>query len=124
MCTKPPRQPCIKTPKEYGMEYESINFYSSDGVKLSAWEIGCSGSNRLAIITHPLGCNKYGFNPNHPGANKQTGYKIELLKLAKVLYDAGYNVLTMDMRGHGESGHSKQQINSVGPHGSMDIIGC
>ena len=90
------------------MEYESVNFYSSDGVKLSAWEISNEGSNRLAVVTHALGCNKYGFNPNQPQAYKITNHHIEFLKLAKVLYEEGYNIITMDMRGHGESGHSKE----------------
>ena len=106
------------------MEYESVNFYSTDGVKLSAWEIPCKGSNRLAIISHAFTCNKYGFNPDLPGASKNTPVHVESLKLVKVLHKAGYNVITMDMRGHGNSDDSKEDISTMGPHEARDIIGC
>lgn len=33
------KQPLIKNPSDYGMEYEELNFNTEDGVNLAAWLI-------------------------------------------------------------------------------------
>ena len=118
--TKPIRQNLPKTPKDYGMDFNDVNFLSSDGVQLSAWEIPCEGSDRLAMISHPLNCNKYGFQPNEKTV--ATPVHVESLKLVKRIHEAGYNVITVDLRGAGDSGDSKEGISTVGPHEARDII--
>lgn len=92
----PPRLKNLKTPKDFGMEYQSVNIIASDGVRLSAWEID-QGSQKLAIINHPLSCTRYGSEKGFDGV------PVEFLPMVKHLYDAGFNILTYDHRGQGES---------------------
>jgi pimeloyl-ACP methyl ester carboxylesterase len=74
------------TPSEIGVSWEAVSFPSFDGTPLSAWLIPNESTTRSVILLH-------GF-----GGNKGT-----MLAVAEML--AGdFNVLAMDVRGHGESG--------------------
>ena len=53
------RQPVPKTPKDYGMDFQNIEFTSADGVNLKGWLIPAK-SNKLIVITHVGGLTKYG----------------------------------------------------------------
>lgn len=66
------RTPVLRTPKEYGLEYEDVWFPSLDGVVLEGWFIPCKGSKKLIIANHPLPCNRYGF-PGHLEQYNQFG---------------------------------------------------
>jgi len=85
-----------KNPKDFGMEYKSVDVIASDGIRLSAWEID-QGAQKLAIINHPLMCTRYGSEKGFDGV------AVEFLPMVKHLYDAGFNILTYDHRGQGES---------------------
>ena len=55
--TQPPRLGNPKNPSDYGIEsYKEVSIQAVDGVRLSAWEILTPGSDKLAIINHPLSC--------------------------------------------------------------------
>jgi pimeloyl-ACP methyl ester carboxylesterase len=97
------RAPILETPKDYGMEFDDITFTAADGIKLAAWFIPARGSDKLIICNHPATLNRYGF-PGHmePWSNFQD-VEVKFGKVYKALHDAGYNVLTYDLRGHGES---------------------
>ena len=93
---QPKRLSNPKTPAQYGMAYEEVSIQSIDGIRLSAWEIVQPG-DKLAIVNHPLTCTRYG------SVKGLDGVPVEFLPLLKVLYDAGYSIISYDQRGQGDS---------------------
>lgn len=87
--TTTPRQPPITaTPTESGLTFEDIAFPSAadDHLTLRGWWIPNPASQRAIILVH----GRYENRTAH-------------LALARPLWDAGYNVLLFDLRGHGQS---------------------
>ena len=120
--TRPHRTAMPKTPSDYGMAFEDVSFESLDGLRLSAWFIPSSG-NKLAVMNHPLYCSKYGFVPEGDVA-QLVPVHVEFLNTAKHLVDAGYNVLTYDLRNHGHSDASPGGFASIGHHEWQDAVGA
>lgn len=119
----PPRDPIVKRPSDYGMQYESVDILSSDGVRLSAWLMN-KNSDKLVIVNHPLNCSRYG------STKGMDGVAVEFLPMVKALYDAGYGIITYDQRGQGESDggvgktmKGKEVIVGVGATEWQDLIG-
>ncbi|WP_420553302.1 alpha/beta hydrolase family protein [Tenacibaculum aiptasiae] len=102
--------PILETPEDYGMGYKDVKFKAQDGVELAAWFIPAKNSNKLIICNHPATFNRYGF-PGHkePWSNFQD-VEVKFGNVYKALHDAGYNVLTYDLRNHGESGDAEANI--------------
>jgi len=48
-----------KNPKDYGMDFQNVEFKAEDKVNLKGWRIHTK-SNKLVIITHVGGLTKYG----------------------------------------------------------------
>jgi pimeloyl-ACP methyl ester carboxylesterase len=119
----PRRQPLVKNPVDYGMDYQDVEFQSPDSVLIKAWLIP-GGADRIAIVTHPMPFTRYGFSVKHQGFFKVTKKEVELLKTARVLHDAGYDVLTFDFRNHGESGEGNEGVCGVGLNEWPDVIGA
>lgn len=117
------RTPVLRTPKEVGLEYEESWFPSADGVTLEAWFIPAD-SDRLLIVNHPMPCNRYGF-PGHlaPWNTMFGGFEVNFLPELKHLHDAGYNILTYDMRNHGRSGEGSGGISGIGLLECRDVLG-
>lgn len=119
----PPRVPLLARPNEYGMEFESASIMSSDGVRLSAWVMK-RDSNKLVIVNHPLMCNRSGC------VNGQDGVPVNFMPMLKALYDDGFNIITYDHRGQGESDGGrgatligKEAIVGVGAVEWQDFVG-
>ena len=94
----PERLPNPKTPADYGMEYRDVDITTADNVRLSAWEIpAATPSGKTVIVNHPLLTTRYG---SEEGLD---GVEAEFLPMVKHLHDAGYNVVTYDFRGQGDS---------------------
>lgn len=94
----PERLPNPKTPADYGMEYRDVDITTADNVRLSAWEIPASTpSGKTVIVNHPLLTTRYGSDEGLDGV------AAEFLPMVKHLHDAGYNVVTYDFRGQGDS---------------------
>jgi pimeloyl-ACP methyl ester carboxylesterase len=93
------RNPVTRTPAESGLEYSDVTFKSLDDVNLSAWYIPCDGSDKLVVFNHFMVGNKAGAVPHEDWGN----VAVDFLPIYKHLVDAGYNVLTYDLRNHGES---------------------
>lgn len=108
----PKRQPMVKNPSDYGLEYEDVNVKTKDGVTLAAWLIRGKGKG-VIIMGHPWTFSKYGYSLKHESFFK-SGYKrdVEFLPMVKHLVNAGYTVLLYDQRNHGESGPAPNN----GPH--------
>ena len=116
------RTPILRWPNEYGMEYEEIFFPAMDGETLEAWFIPAQ-SDRLLIFNHPMPCNRYGY-PGHLEPWKNFGgFEVNFLPEYKLLHDAGYNIVTYDMRNHGRSGTGSGGINGHGVLEYRDVIG-
>jgi pimeloyl-ACP methyl ester carboxylesterase len=96
------RQPLPKTPKDYGMDFQSIEFKAADGVNIKGWLIPAK-SNKLIVITHVGGLTKYGSTQQFSSFSKLYNEEIEFLKIAGHLHNEGYGVLMFDFRNHGES---------------------
>lgn len=89
--TKAQRKPIGATPDSVGLKYESLTFPSDgDGVTIAAWFIP-STSGKAIIQVHGI------------NSNRATG-EDKSLNLARDYVDLGYNMLMIDLRGHGESG--------------------
>ncbi|MDD3888128.1 MAG: hypothetical protein PHN19_05170 [Patescibacteria group bacterium] len=116
------RQPVPKTPKDYGMEYEKIEFKASDGVTIRGWLIP-GDKNKLIVMTHVGGLTKYGSTIAYKNITKLYNKEIQFLNTAKNLHNQGYWVLMFDFRNHGESDASPNKgIASVGLEEYKDVI--
>jgi pimeloyl-ACP methyl ester carboxylesterase len=77
-------------PATYGLAAERVGFRSQDDLEISGWWLtdGISAEARRAsvVVVHGLG-----------------GNRASMLPIAKFLVAAGYDVLAIDLRAHGES---------------------
>lgn len=120
---KPQRAPILRTPADYGMEYEDIFFPSFDGVPLEGWFIPAD-SNKLIIFNHPGTMNRYGF-PGHVEPWSQfVNFEVNFVKIQAELHKAGYNILAYDMRNHGNSGEANGGVTGMGLYEWRDVIGA
>jgi pimeloyl-ACP methyl ester carboxylesterase len=116
------RTPILRWPREYGMAYEEIFFPALDGVAIEGWFIPAD-SDRLLIFNHPMPCNRYGY-PGHVAPWQDFGgFEVNFLPEYKILHDAGYNIITYDMRNHGRSGMGSGGIIGHGVLEYRDVIG-
>ena len=118
------RTPVLRRPDEYGMEYEDVFFPSMDGITLEGWFIPAAGSDKLLVVNHPMTCNRYGF-PGHlaPWNTMFGGFEVNFLPELKALHDAGYNILTYDLRNHGRSAADPAGTSGLGLVEARDVVG-
>ncbi len=117
----PPRTPIFRTPAEYGLEYEEISFITADGVTIKGWFIP-GDSNNVIISNHFSPGNRYGFAGHMEGLDFAGGFEVNFLPRYKALHEAGYNVLTYDLRSHGESGNGADNISGVGYYEWQEVL--
>lgn len=121
----PLRSFIFKPPDEYGMEYQELVIPSDDGVPLEAWYIPAKEkSDKLIIFNHPMPMCRAGF-PRHFGMPWAVfdAVEIDFIIQYKHLTDAGYNVLTYDIRNHGNSGVANGSISGIGNWEWRDCVG-
>ena len=99
----PPRLPVLRTPEEYGLDFEEVSFSTADGVDVSAWFMPAKGSNKIVLSNHFSPGNKYGFAGHLEGLDFAGGFEVNFLPRYKALVEAGYNILAYDLRMHGGS---------------------
>jgi uncharacterized protein len=92
-------------PADFGLRSETVSFDSKDGIPLKAWWLPASGTPRGAVIV----------------AHGIDHTRQVMLPRAAFLVRGGYDVLAVDLRGHGESGGS---IVSPGLLEARDILGA
>jgi pimeloyl-ACP methyl ester carboxylesterase len=116
------RTPILRWPNEYGMDYEEIFFPAMDGITIEGWFIPAN-SDKLLIFNHPMPCNRYGYPGHLEPWQDFGGFEVNFLPEYKLLHDAGYNILTYDMRNHGRSGTGSGGVNGHGVLEYRDVIG-
>jgi uncharacterized protein len=116
------RTPRRQTPTDAGLDYESVTFQATDGVKLSGWFIPREGEGPGPVVAFVHGWlwNRLG---NISGRVPFTDRDVEFLPAAKALHDAGFHVLLFDLRRHGESEAGKGPL-TYGPREARDFIGA
>lgn len=93
------RAAVTRTPSELGLEFEDVSFDTEDGLTLRAWHIPARDSRKLLIFNHFMLANRAGALPNPDWGN----VSVDFMPIYKALTEAGYSVLTYDMRNHGAS---------------------
>lgn len=124
---KPLRSFIHKTPDDHGMTgWYDLSIPSDDGTPLEAWYIPAKGgdSDKLVIFNHASPMCRSGF-PGHfgpPWSNRDDG-EIDFVLQYKHLTDAGYNVLTYDLRNHGNSSSANNGLSGLGQWEWRDCVG-
>jgi len=93
--------PITGTPADIGIAYEEVTLITSDGLKISGWYLPGNKPYGVVVV-HGI------------WANKQA-----VLPIATILSEAGYQVLVIDLRGHGFSEGDQQ---SYGYYEALDVI--
>lgn len=75
------------TPADLHLPYDSITLQTSDGVRLAGWRLVPATPRGVIIVQHGYGT-----------------CRADPLALIALLFRAGYAVMCVDFRGHGESG--------------------
>jgi alpha-beta hydrolase superfamily lysophospholipase len=105
--SRPKRIALVGTPADLGLTYEPVEFTSEvDNVPLRGWWMPVASSDRAVVIVHGRDSSRTADNG-------------ELTQQAQGLVKAGYNVLTFDLRAHGESGGTRY---SFGPFERRDVL--
>lgn len=120
---KPQRTPIMKTPADYGLEYDDIFFPSLDGVPLEGWFIPAD-SDKLIICNHPATMNRYGFPGHLEPWSQFNDFEVNFVKIHAALHHAGYNVLAYDLRNHGTSGTANDSVCGFGLYEWRDVAGA
>lgn len=122
----PARQPVSIEPSDLGLPFENVQFPALDGVRLSGWFIpaalGTSRDGATIIFVHGWGWNRLGDAADDLMANMTGATPVEFLRLAHSLHYEGYNVLTFDLRNHGES--AGQPPVTFGQKEADDLLGA
>jgi alpha-beta hydrolase superfamily lysophospholipase len=124
---RPLRSFIFKTPADHGMStWETLTIASDDGIPLEAWYIPAKGgeSDKLVIFNHALPMCRAGY-PGHLGEpwSAFDAVEIDFVIQYKHLTDAGYNVLTYDVRNHGNSGAANNGLSGIGEWEWRDCVG-
>ncbi len=120
--SKPPRTPILRTPTEYGLEFEDVSFTTKDGVEIKGWFIPAANADKVIISNHFSPANRYGFAGHLEGLDFAGGFEVNFLPRYKALHDAGYSVLAYDLRSHGASGDGEGSISGVGYYEWQEVL--
>jgi len=122
MMVKPHQSPMFDNPAFYGLDYEQVEFKTSDEVTLRGRLI--KGSTDKVIVQSHFGvqCNRAGYCPKGKGIIKPWKSNISFLRQAKYLAENGYSVLMYDLRGHGQSDTGPIPWVTWGPEEAKDVI--
>jgi len=102
-----------ENPSTFGLAYEDVTFISRDDeIDLKGWFFPVAGSDRVIILVH--GVDLHRADPS-----------IGMLNITAGLVKFGFNVLTFDLRGHGQSGGNSRYVGHFEKrdlHGAIDYI--
>lgn len=120
----PSKTPVFDTPENHGLDYEDVEFPARDGLTIRGWLL--RGSTDRVVIQNHFGIQacRAGYTPDGKGPVKPWNDPIRFLTLSKALVDAGYTVLTYDMRNHGESDKTDPALAATGASEYQDVLGA
>lgn len=78
---KPDHHVFCNSPVELNLAFEEVIVRTADGIDLPSWFIPAAGSKKGIVLVHGFGGSRY-----------------EGLRFARVLHDAGYNLLALNLR--------------------------
>lgn len=83
------------TPATFGAAYQDAIFAAADGVELAAWFLPVDGSDAGIVLVHGRNSSR----------TREFGGRFP--ELAAILQANGYQVVMLDLRGHGASGEAR-----------------
>ena len=99
-----------KTPKDFGMDYQAVEFQSTDGVLLKGWYVPAGSADNSALARGTIVyCH---------GLNRS---RVEMLPEAAFAHKLGFNGVLFDLRHQGQSGGA---IATVGYQERHDVEGA
>ncbi|MGD8398462.1 MAG: alpha/beta fold hydrolase, partial [Anaerolineae bacterium] len=104
---QPPRFPYWSDPADAEIYYRDVTLTTDDGVELAAWYVPAAG--QMAPETSPSIILAHGLMDR----------KATMIQIVPWLHEAGYNVILVDFRGHGES---EKLPTTIGREEALDII--
>jgi len=122
----PARQKLRATPQRNGLKFEDVEFPAADGLRVSGWfvpapaEAGAEAAT--VVVVHGWQWNRQGFEGGSLFSNVTGSEPVDLLQFITDLHVAGFNVLAIDMRNHGESAASRPV--TFGQSESKDLLGA
>ncbi len=93
------------SPADLGLRYEEAQFLTADRLTLRGWFLESPGARAVIVLVHDLEATR-------------TDVDRRLLDLARDYVRRGYSVFTFDLRGHGESGGTR---NTLGRDEKLDV---
>ena len=116
--TRSYRQPIVRTPDDYGMDYEDVSFRSTDGLNIRGWFIPGEARDKVTIMTQPFPFNRHGFLSRNQGFPRILKVDVDTLTTARALHDDGHSVLMFDFRNHAERHpeHLRRDPGAQGAH--------
>ena len=98
----PPRFPSWRDPADAFLYYRDLTLTTADGLSLKAWYVPSEAADAATVLlAHGLLDSKW-----------------TMLRLVPWLHSAGYNVMLLDFRGHGQS---DKRPTTIGPEEVADI---
>ncbi len=85
------------SPADLGLRYEEAQFLTADRLTLRGWFLESPGARAVIVLVHDLEATR-------------TDVDRRLLDLARDYVRRGYSVFTFDLRGHGESGGTRDTL--------------
>lgn len=85
------------SPADLGLRYEEAQFLTADRLTLRGWFLESPGARAVVVLVHDLEATR-------------TDTDRGLLDLARDYVRRGYSVFTFDLRGHGESGGTRDTL--------------
>jgi len=113
--THPARLPFERSPDQYGLTFESVDFPSRvDAINLDGWLLPATGSQRRPVVI-----------VHGKGSDRQREVDGRVLEVARALVLDGHPVLMFDLRGSGRSGGDHftlgaKEVRDVG--GAVDFL--
>ena len=122
----PSRQRLWATPDDVGLEYEEVQFPAQDGLRLSGWFVPAAADSQrqgaTVVLIHGWPWNRLGEAADDLFANVVGATPVDLLRLLFALHQEGFNVLTFDLRNHGESASAPPMTFGLEEH--KDLLGA